>query len=489
MVSGHVVISVLVLILYVLLTYLAGRLLLAAAFDRVDGMIAAAAPLVGAAAFGLQLWAYGLVHLGWNALTLLLPWALAALLAQRRFRDALRGDRASARAFWRQTRVDRLDGVLIVAGVAIAGVYLLALVTQPITGSDAIAMWLFKAKFFFDHQAIDLSSMASLPPGPTRHLDYPPLFPLMVATVYALIGHVDDILGKGVNFLFLVTGVATVLSLMAATLNRRLVIMFAFVLVAIPLFNGSLLDSRAMGYADYALGILIMISLAHLYRVERGDDLAHAALALLFAGLAALTKNEGLVFLLVVTVLLAVLVIPRLPQQTPSGGTIRRLLGVLALALVPVVVWQALIRSLGFQSDLLAARNWHVLIPALPGRAWTILRFVRESSSVRNDYPWLAISYVLSAVMLAINRFKAGTAVFLAVSAQIASYFLVYLFTPYDLNWHLATSFDRLVTQIAPSLIVLLGLAAQPWLASGTGEREASVTQSSAPVVVGEPAA
>jgi hypothetical protein len=489
MVDGHVVISVLVLTLYLLLAYLAGRLLLAAAFDRVDGMIAAAAPLVGAAAFAFQLWAYGVVHLGWNALTLLLPWVLAALLAQRRFRDALNGDWVSVRDFWGRRSADRLDVVLIVAGLAIAGVYLLALVTQPITGSDAIAMWLFKAKVFFDHQAVDLSSIASLPTGPTRHLDYPPLFPLMVATIYTLIGHVDDILGKAVNFLFLVTAVATVLSLIATTLNRRLAIVWAFLLVAIPLFNSSLLDSRAMGYADYALGILIMMSLAHLYRVERGDGLAHAGLALLFAGLAALTKNEGLVFLLVVTVLLAVLVIPRLRKETPSAASVRRLFGLLALAVVPVVVWQALIRSLGIQSDLLTARNWHLLIPALPGRAWTILRFVRESSSFRSDYPWLAMSYLLSAVLLAINRVRAGTAVFLAVSAQIASYFLVYLLTPYDLNWHLATTFDRLVTQIAPSLIVLLGLLAGPWLASVRAELEASRARRPVRTVLGGPVA
>ncbi|UCF27268.1 MAG: hypothetical protein JSW42_11575, partial [Chloroflexota bacterium] len=34
-------------------------------------------------------------------------------------------------------------------------------------------------------------------------------------------------------------------------------------------------------------------------------------------------------------------------------------------------------------------------------------------------------------------------------------YFLVYLLTPNDLNWHLNTSIERLVTQIMPSFLLL----------------------------------
>lgn len=465
--NGDIVLSLGVVILYVALSYLTGRLLVVLLVDRDDGVVVGSAPLIGAASLALELWVYGVIHVPWNLATLLLPWLGLAVVLRNRARLALARDWSALRACARRgADLDRLDLVLVFAGALIAVLSLLKLVTQPITGPDAIAMWLFKAEFAFAHQAMDLQAMGSLPPGPTRHLDYPPLYPLMVATLYTMIGHVDGILGKGVNFLFLVAGVATCLSHVTAIITRRAGVVFAFLLLSLPLFSGYLLEARAMGYADYGLGILLMVSLVYLHRVERDGGLEPAALCLLFAGLAALTKNEGLVFLLIVTPVLAVLLLPSFRRRTATlarPGT----LGILALAALPVLAWQLLVRSMGIHSDLVGARDWHALIPALPGRAWTIVRFARRAASLRNDYPWLAVSYLLSLGLLAGNRLGAGTAVFITLSAQMLGYLVVYLLTPYDLNWHLATSFDRLIVQLVPSLILLLAVSASPWLSAG----------------------
>ena len=53
---------------------------------------------------------------------------------------------------------------------------------------------------------------------------------------------------------------------------------------------------------------------------------------------------------------------------------------------------------------------------------------------------------------------KAVISLALRITLLAGFYFLVYLFTPKDLAWHLGTSLERLVTHIFPSFILLFFL-------------------------------
>jgi hypothetical protein len=46
------------------------------------------------------------------------------------------------------------------------------------------------------------------------------------------------------------------------------------------------------------------------------------------------------------------------------------------------------------------------------------------------------------------------------VGLMLLSYYFVYVLTPFDIPWHISTSFDRLLVQLWPSLVltVFLGL-------------------------------
>lgn len=465
MLNGHVALAILMMLGYVTISFLVGRLILALMLSSVDLTVAAAAPLIGATAFGLQLWFYGAIHLGWNIATLLAPWIIGAIVGRRRVLDMLAADRRSLRTLISDRGIDWFDLTLMVAAILIAATYLLALVTQPVTAWDGIAMWLYKAKLFYAQHAVDLSPIRGSADMP-RHLDYPPLFPLMIDTVYVLFGRVDDVVGKGVNFLYLVAAVGTCTTAVTSYAGRRLAIVSAFLLVAMPLFSVALLFSTYMGYADYAVAVCMMISLIFLHRAELRDGVGSVTLAVVFATIAALTKNEGLVFLLIVLVLVALRARPaRRRSEWVNRGRLQQL-ALAAAVLLPLVAWQGYVRSIGVHSDLLAARNWHQLLPALPSRALTIFRFARHTFSFHNDYPWLLASYLFSGIFFVMGRFRAGRDIFLAVTAQGIGYFVVYLLTPLDLTYHLNTSFDRLIIQLGPSLVILFALVAGPHLAA-----------------------
>jgi hypothetical protein len=468
--NGHVVLSVVVLAAYVAISYVVGRLLLTRLTMHPSLPLRLGVPLIGAAILALQLWLYGSVHLPWNRVTLLAPWLVLAVLGRRRLWAALIDDWELAKQVGRAlTRLEPLELVLVVTGSFFALTYLINLVTQPVIGIDAIAMWLFKAKLYYAQNAVDLRPVSA---DIRRNLDYPPLYSLMVSTLYVLMGRVDDIFGKSVNFLFFLVGTASFIALLRSLMSRMLTILFGFLLVAMPIFSFALFSAHYMGWADYPLGIWMLVSLIYLFDGVRSDDGASLLFAVVAAAMAALTKNEGLSFLAIILLLLGyrlarqIAMTRALPQVDP------RLLVTGLVALAPVLLWQLYIRGEGFDQAMLSNRHWGQVLAAIPGRAAQIIRGTRPLASLNLDYPWIGMGFVLASLLMLIRRPPVSTWVYAAVAGQIAAYFIAYLLTPYDLGYILDTTFSRLILQLAPSILLLLAVTVgQPPAAA----REAAV--------------
>jgi len=344
-----------------------------------------------------------------------------------------------------------------------------------LVGWDAIAMWLFKAKVFFDSGSVDLANLPPRPISATRHLDYPPLFSLMVATAWVLLGHVDDMVGKSIGFMFLISGVAAITASLLPLLGKRLTAMFAFLMVALPALQTSFVLPYYMGYADYAIAVFMLLSLAHLYRsVRLGRDL-DSGLAFLFAALAALTKNEGLPFLLVIAVVFVFgAAWGRVKErETPS----LLLVSVAAAGLLPVLAWQVYTRVHGFNSDVLSLPHPAWTIGLLTSRARTIASFFFHLMNRNDDYPWLAAAWIVATVLTVISRYRRLTLLWAALTAQGLTYGIALLTTPNEVTFELNTAADRLVLQLVPSLLLLLGLALRELPHSRTAERGVALEQ------------
>jgi len=464
------------LALYILLSYLVGRLIATLLGFHVDALVRAGCPLIGAAAMGIELWIFGVVHVPWFVLWLVLPWLVAAVVTRRRTIAAVRDEVASIRPLLSGLGdLDPLTAGLVAFTVATLGFYLLNLLAQPLVGWDAIAMWLFKAKVFFDSGSVDLANLPPRPISATRHLDYPPLFSLMVATAWVLLSHVDDMVGKSIGFMFLISGVAAVSASLLPLLGARLTAMFALLMVALPALQTSFVLPYYMGYADYAIAVFMLLSLAHLYRsVRLGRDL-DSGLAFLFAALAALTKNEGLPFLLVIAVVFVFgAAWGRVKErETPS----LLLVSVAAAGLLPVVAWQVYTRVHGFNSDVLSLPHPAWTIGLLTSRARTIASFFFHLMNRNDDYPWLAAGWIVATVLTVISRYRRLTLVWAALTAQGLTYGIALLTTPNEVTFELNTAADRLVLQLVPSLLLLLGLALRELPHSRTAERGVALEQ------------
>jgi hypothetical protein len=461
---------ILALLAFVGFCYVVGRLALDALIEPTPPILIAGTTVVGTFVIALQLWLFGVVHLPWNPLTLVLPWVAIAALRRERFMHLVHEDR---QRLIRLTQVlstlNGLELILTVAGTVVVLAYLLSLVAQPVFAWDAIETWVYKAKVYYEHQAVGLQPIMG---ERDRHLDYPPLYSLIVASLYTFLGKANDILGKAVTFIFLLSGAAASLVALSRWLNRQLAIAFTFVLLALPLFGSSLLTGAYMGLADYPLAICMMFSLLCFYDGETSGQHGLYLFAVVFAAMAALMKNEGLVFLFIVMSLLVLHLV--------LSGKIRRparrdwpVLAVLLLAIVPVLAWQVYVQTAGIANTSVGRAD-----PALwPSRAATIFKFFMTLPTLTGtgtpagivpasygDVPWLAVSFLLSGVLLAANRFRAGTLIWIAIGLQAISYFVVYLCTPLEIGFHLTTSGDRLVMELAPPILLSLAIALRPHL-------------------------
>jgi hypothetical protein len=239
-----------------------------------------------------------------------------------------------------------------------------------------------------------------------------------------------------------------------------------------PIFLNALFSFPYMGWADYPVGILMLVSLLHLVQGLRNVDQVALSLAVVYAGLAALTKNEGLSFLAIVLIVLGLpYVVDALRRQRHFAPDWTPVAAVLFLSLAPLIAWQLYLKLNGIHSvRLVGQQSWQGLLPALPGRAMATLASIRLHFSLRGDYPWLVASYLLSVALITLSRTPFALAILAAISMQVASYFVVYLITPFELEYIGSVTLDRLLLQLAPSIVLLLAVALQPYVSMVASE-------------------
>jgi len=471
------------LLAYLVICHVIGTAILLAVRLNIRGLVPPSA-LIGCAALAIQLWTFGFAHVPWNVFTLLLPWVAVWVVLRRPLRQTLQMQIKSALAALARLRgVEPLSGALIAIAALLIVVYGLNAFLHPAGGWDAVAFWYFKARVFFVEQHVDPASPAfvSIPRLlVVRNQEYPPLYPLMLASTFVVSGRVNEVLSNSINLLALIAVVPTMYSQVRRLVGSRLGIVFVFLLVAmaIPVASRFLIDGGYFGHADYVEAIWILLTLIYLQAGESGDGAADVMAVACAVG-AALTKDEGTPLLFVT---LGVLIVRqawrwRRWQERPTP----RNLAIAAVCVLPVVIWYLTWSLSGKITPLMLNHHPLSLLPQLPSRAATIARYVagipynqtlsalatRVATGIGwNTYVWMAFALPMSLLLLAFNRFRTGAVVSVVFGLQLLAYFVVYLFTPIDLTEHLSESADRVILQLAPSVILLLAVTISPYLST-----------------------
>ena len=312
---------------------------------------------------------------------------------------------------------------------------------------DAWAIWNQKARFLArgGPQWVSVLAIDWSQPG------HPLLVPLTVARLWAYAGREITLVPGTIGIVF---GAATVAVVMGAlNLQRKRAWCAGAVLLAPNMF----LHQWTAPQADIPFAFFMVASLAMLAHVSSSASARNTHGLLLMAGglasLAAWTKNEGSL-LLGVTTLVALVIAVR-------SGHVR------SVAWWGVGVIPALLTVVWFKFAFVPVAPYYLpegpWLEAIAGRLFdhefrTVIDFELWERWVAWGGPAAAGAAPLitvAAAWAALSRGgHAARGVIAAPMVMLAGYYMVYVLTKVDVRWLIATTFDRLLAQLWPSLVL-----------------------------------
>jgi len=318
----------------------------------------------------------------------------------------------------------------------------------PFGGWDALATWNLKARYLAfggaDWTEVIRCGLA----------DYPLLLSGAIARIWYDAGHASPLAPALIGALFtfataglLIGGLRRLRGPMAGWLGGTL-------LLATPSF----LKHGARQYADipvafFILATVVLLTVSAKQRGENRSSWGFIALAALFAGFAAWTKNEGE---LLVAVLALVLLV---------GSGRGRHLSALVAGLTPALVCLAYFKvAIAPANDLVAGQDHSTWGKLLDPRRYARIAeafAVQALTAGEAVFPSLALyGWLNRCARPRLEPWLRPAAALLAL--MTIGYFFVYVTTPHDLAWHLRTSLDRLVLQLLPGIVFVAIAALTP---------------------------
>lgn len=421
-----------------LLTFIAAAIPVARRFDPSPSRLRALglAFLLGPAFASLVLLAMSIAGIRWHApiaalLLLALP-AAALFYRGRPFPDTPLQCRYSVAQM-------AIDAVIV---AVLAGFSIYATIAEPWEW-DFWAIWGLKAKLFLLNGGIDFGWLAA-PWNSFAHPDYPPLLPLLFdATMLAggtwdgrWLGLVYVVFAAGATLLargFFARENCPPLVRAAATLAVTMAVLSTWIGMA----EGPLLA--------YAAGALLYLRSG--FAAENPREIACGSFLL---GCAALTKNEGVA--LAVAVAAAALV---------AHAGRRRLLLHLWPAIALALPWQIVRRAYGLETDLFEGTATERAV----GKLESIDTVFRAIAATPMERPWLWAAVVVIVIVFWKRVLERERFLLVVALTELAFFVGAYLVTPHGVEWHVSTSWSRLLDQAGVPLTLLAIFSVVPSLA------------------------
>jgi len=316
--------------------------------------------------------------------------------------------------------------------------YAVLILTLPLTHWDARSIWFFQAKIIYFAGALTGDS-----PWSTlefAHGDYPKLIPTLAAQLADVAGFWNETLPKSALLVLLVPAAIGVVAFTRRPLSGAFLIATLFFPTYGVLWNG---------YADGYLALyaaLCVLALGRWIDRRRPGDLL---LGLASLGIAASLKHEGSFFLVCAAVGTATAA--AVARANPSTCADSRPAGpwsaawIAAVSLAGPLTWEITRRAWGLTNDL--GLSGRAIVTASsrfsePGALASIVKALFQGAELAGAIVPLGLALVAAACL----RVRIPTGFWL--SATAATLYLVgiigvYLGTPHELAWHLATSADR----------------------------------------------
>lgn len=351
---------------------------------------------------------------------------------------------------------ERLLLALLLAMIALRLVTLATEVSlRPLFPWDATMHWATKARVWFEHQAmvpfVDHNSWLERSGSGVytdRHPHYPATIPLLQVWMTLMLGQWNE---SAMNMpwllCFMALGAIFYGQARLAGASTTLAVAFTYLLLSLPLLNTHV---ALAGYADMFLGAAFGCAVMCLHNWARLREPWLAVLALAFALLCPLIKNEGLIWALTLIPALAVALMQR--REAAKFFVLLVLLGLLAVLVAPkdLAIVGHTIRDfrpsfnqealLGIVYSIFQHSSWHLL-------GYLILMLVPLG---------LVMPGALTRKLLILTT---------VVACAAAAYFFLFVFTGFGAGAENFAAVGRLAIHLAPAGMFLAMLIYQELLA------------------------
>lgn len=324
--------------------------------------------------------------------------------------------------------------------------YLIPMLTEPLTDWDARSIWFFHAKMIYAAGSIGQPAGWQHPSASFSHPDYPNLVPTLAAEVAYLTGFWNEYIPKISLFFMLVPAISWLF-----TFARR---SFSFValLLFIPFsFHRAMWNGLMDGFLALYFSIAMLLLGNYIISSIPGDMIAGISclITLLYI------KNEGsLAALTGFCIILLVYGTERKLSTLKSFLKNWRSYTAGVFMLAPFLLWGLYKHQWHLSNDLglgSAAFFWRIINRLADGSYTLVFQFSYQQ--IEGALLILGVVCVASFLRnkpLAREIFPALMAALIYYSGMI----IIYLATPYDLTWHLGTSIDRTMSAVIACIFV-----------------------------------
>ena len=402
----------------------------------------------------IEMFIIGMLGFEFTKFNIIVPWIPIILL--------------NAFLFWKKNRKIYIEPkkakrytyweLILLALVSLQTVYnLLRALLKPIESYDSVAIYALKAKMLYLDHGISgefFSNVAQWFHG--AHPDYPLFIPLSETWVYTFLNGFNDIIVKLIFPLFYLSFIFIFYSILnKATKNRKLAIIFTFLLATVKQFS----DYSTIGVCDMELGMFFFIAIACFYLWTKDRNKSYFLnLSLAATALCVWTKNEGMLLALIAAVIVIAYMI--LYLKILDNRSKIRLLLYCAITFIFILLWtffkkyHNLVND-NFTMSMMSPTLFLINIKKIPV---ILYEYQKQFFGIKK---WNII-WILW-IIIWIRNFKEsfrGTIGLLTASFLLFSigYSLVYIFSTVEINYFLTTTASRFLLHILPVTIFWMAL-------------------------------
>jgi hypothetical protein len=337
-----------------------------------------------------------------------------------------------------------------IAIAAFLCLYLCTIISTPLDGWDARNIWFFHAKIlYFDH---GLSHTVRWHEIDWSHPDYPLLIPFMGAQISYFCGIWNDYLSRLSLFIVLV---------MCVLWLKRIFSDFTEFLLSLLLVL-AIGEFAWNGYMDGYLALLFSLIVAMLFVIIKERALEDMVGMIVCLGLLTNIKNEGILLCasFMGSLLVYFLMFERKSVSCNQRVLIRTGLFTL-LAFAPMMLWSMYKKLWKIENDLgLFGRDFFTRLADRTNDLFIVSGKIIKATILTNLSMYFVLSIFIVLLCFGASFLKRNAKWFLISMLSFIFYYLgifaIYFTTPMNLNWHLATSADRVMMSLWLPIVSML---------------------------------